>query len=658
MNESTQVIHQKIAKPLLPTLVDASLAIEKLRVASEIRQSHLARQGKQDPETDELHRHLKDLEDFIDGRVSELIETHPAYPWFSRVKGIGGENIAKVVAPIDIGRANTISALWKFAGLSVEEGVAPRRVKGSGKLSYNSQLRSMCYSDDTEVMTENGFKPWEEVTYNDKLATLNLITEELEYYHPFLLHKYQYEGTLIHFKGQAVDLLVTPDHNMLIRKQSGDWELVTAQEIYQGYYGAEAKRVRSPQRQIALDLRQQGLNLNQIAKTMSCSIGMVNHWVRRKVSRWGLKHNLLELKRDLVWNCSDRETYFEYPIDLWLKFLGWWIAEGSLNYKPNKHYQITIHNNSEEHRAKIASLIEQMGFNPHNYSNSKRVQFSSKKISSYLKQFGYAPDKYIPKEIKSLPPKRLKVLLGSLIDGDGYRQNNQQGYCTTSPQLASDVAEIALKSGYAVTMDKHSPRPTEKRHSNYPSHRVLITEKQKTPLVPKPQLIPYEGTVYCATVPNHTLLVKRNGKVCWSGNCWRLASSLRRARGKFYQYYIQEKDKYTERFENQGYKVLATPQGRWMCLNCGASWNKQREITPCCANPRIEKRLREEPAGVIWKGHLDAMALRKAIKLFLACLWLVWRDAEGLPVTRPYALDRLGHNSFIDPWEMTDKPSI
>ena len=73
MSESTRVI-QKTIKPLLPTLVDAALTIERLRVASEVRQSHLARQGKQDPETDELHRRIKDLEDFVDGRVAHLID--------------------------------------------------------------------------------------------------------------------------------------------------------------------------------------------------------------------------------------------------------------------------------------------------------------------------------------------------------------------------------------------------------------------------------------------------------------------------------------------------------------------------------------------------------------------------------------------------------
>jgi len=137
--------NQKPLKPALPTLVDAALAIEKLRVESEVRQSHLALKGKHDPETDELHHRIKDLEDYVDGRVADLIQGQPAYSWFSKVKGMGKENIGKVVGLIDIEKAEHISSLWKFAGFSVEDGIAPKRRKGGGTLSYNSQLRSMCW---------------------------------------------------------------------------------------------------------------------------------------------------------------------------------------------------------------------------------------------------------------------------------------------------------------------------------------------------------------------------------------------------------------------------------------------------------------------------------------------------------------------------------
>ena len=139
----------------LVTMVDATLVIEKLRLAAQRRKSHLEEQSKEDPDTTELYRRLKDLEDFVDGRIAVLLKAHPAYDWFSRVKGIGPENIAKVVGLIDITRCDTPSALWKFCGYSVEDGVAPRRTRGK-KLTYNSQLRSLCWRLATSLMRGGG----------------------------------------------------------------------------------------------------------------------------------------------------------------------------------------------------------------------------------------------------------------------------------------------------------------------------------------------------------------------------------------------------------------------------------------------------------------------------------------------------------------------
>lgn len=144
-------------------LVNAVLAIEKFRVAAQVRQSHLALQGRKDEETDNLLERINDLEKYADGRVADLIKSHPAYPWFSKVKGVGKENIGKVVGLVDITKADNISSLWKFAGYAVENGRGPKRQKGE-RLSYNSRLRSMCWRLGTSLMKGRGkFKAYYDV---------------------------------------------------------------------------------------------------------------------------------------------------------------------------------------------------------------------------------------------------------------------------------------------------------------------------------------------------------------------------------------------------------------------------------------------------------------------------------------------------------------
>lgn len=47
-------------------------------------------------------------------------------------------------------------------------------------------------------------------------------------------------------------------------------------------------------------------------------------------------------------------------------------------------------------------------------------------------------------------------------------------------------------------------------------------------------------------------------------------------------------------------------------------------------------------------GHIDNMAKRKMIKIFLSHLWAVWRELEGLPVTKPWIIDLGGHSKYIE----------
>lgn len=48
-------------------------------------------------------------------------------------------------------------------------------------------------------------------------------------------------------------------------------------------------------------------------------------------------------------------------------------------------------------------------------------------------------------------------------------------------------------------------------------------------------------------------------------------------------------------------------------------------------------------------GHIHNMALRKVAKIFLAHVWLKWREIKGLSTDLPYSLTVLGHTGIIKP---------
>ena len=68
-----------------------------------------------------------------------------------------------------------------------------------------------------------------------------------------------------------------------------------------------------------------------------------------------------------------------------------------------------------------------------------------------------------------------------------------------------------------------------------------------------------------------------------------------------------------------------------------------------------QRRARLEGERPDWNArrrHLTA--LRHTEKLFLAHLWLVWREAVGLPTMAPYAHAHLDGARVIGPWEMVE----
>lgn len=133
---------------------------------------------------------------------------------------------------------------------------------------------------------------------------------------------------------------------------------------------------------------------------------------------------------------------------------------------------------------------------------------------------------------------------------------------------------------------------------------------------------------------------------------YRLGGSLLKAGGVWYVFYTERHQEIVERSLARGVKILPTPRER-MCPECQVVVKKKAtEYCPTCGGPLT---LKAEPEGVLWKGHVHLMALRETIKQWELCLWLVWREVLGLPVSQPYSVAFLDHKP-IDPWVMVDRP--
>lgn len=100
----------------------------------------------------------------------------------------------------------------------------------------------------------------------------------------------------------------------------------------------------------------------------------------------------------------------------------------------------------------------------------------------------------------------------------------------------------------------------------------------------------------------------------------RLGTSLKLARGGYYELYLKQKNRLVRRFQKEGVKIVPT------------------------SNLPKKNGKHYEPEGVISKGHLDNMARRKMVKMFVSHLWETARQLEGLEAGKSYVFEVLGHS--------------
>ncbi len=414
------------------------------------------------------------------------------------------------------------------------------RKRGGGL--FGSNPLTGCYDEKTEVLTENGWKLFKNVNKHEKVFTLSN-DDEIELHKPTKYFKYDYNGDMYRFKAKSFDLLVTPNHKMVIdygknkkRKfvqaqnyspsnslipKGGKWKgkeksqfVLPPVKIMKG--GGPKTKFSSKELALARSMRKKGNTFEKISQKLNCSPASILNICKNKDYGQGgvqIKKITPEVKINM---------------DNWLKFFGIWLAEGCTdneNIALNHGYRVTITQKNKKIKKQIRKLLNKLPFRFYEEKKGECVNFiiCSKQLWTYLRQFGNGYEKFIPKEIKNLSKRQLKILFDWMVKGDGYvrKTTGQINYWTASKKLVNDMQEIVLKLGWMATSKKRI-RETKIRgkainsnktyvlgiqQSNYYRLRKNNISKQK-----------YNGKVYCLEVPNHTLLVRRNGKVTWSGN--------------------------------------------------------------------------------------------------------------------------------------------
>jgi hypothetical protein len=359
-----------------------------------------------------------------------------------------------------------------------------------------------CASSDTETMTKKGFKFYDEITDEDEIATYNPKTKKIEFHKPTGRVKFNVDSELILFENRFLDHFVTPNHKVWIRKPSKNkFEKVRADEVSENYE--------------FLTVPENGWD------------GEIPEYIQ----------------------VGDRKI----PTKDYALFVGLYLSEGSMEFSRTSEFVKTKNKSctrpieiritqTEQHKSGINPWYErvkagvlkafpdaierQVSRKGGGFAGTFRIR-GVDIAAHFLLNYGEGSAvKSVPLWFKNMGMEALKALIDGYHLGDGSNFRNSGGGFeleTVSKNLADDLQEVCFKCGYYSRVGirkRDASRKDLYRVKVHPGKN--IREIADTPMVSEENIkrVPYKGWVYCFEVPNHLFVMRRNGKICITGNTY------------------------------------------------------------------------------------------------------------------------------------------
>lgn len=317
------------------------------------------------------------------------------------------------------------------------------------------QFTKHCYSEDTEVFTQQGWKMWRDVTTEDKLAA---VREDggFIFEHPTEVYRRHYEGDLIHFKSTSMDLLVTDKHRMYVSK----------------------RRRTSNNKTWWTDFH--------IQEADQCTSG---EWKLPKLPTYVQDEG------------SDHDFYYGC-------LLGMHIGDG---YKDKNRLVFSFKKQRKvEYLINILDKLDILDYrrsiNCNNYTNI-RMDNPDREL--------FTQEKQLPKNLSTYSRKFLEGLYDGLLNSDGTTTTSgTERFVTTLEYVCKDFEYLCTLLGRSNTTHK-----TERMQKHWADSYNITIKQNKYRHIRSVSKVPYKGNVYCASVSTGLLLVRRNGKTNVCGNC-------------------------------------------------------------------------------------------------------------------------------------------
>lgn len=359
-------------------------------------------------------------------------------------------------------------------------------ILAAGIPSMDQGSNGYCHTADTEVLTDRGWKAWPDYNYSDLLATVNA-AGVMEFQAPFQKHVYDYDGEMIYSTNRRLDFGVTPDHRMLLRK----WD--------------EGKSTLSDQYTF-----HRAADIGWYAGVMNAPRGFIGT-------------ELVEVEIE-----GDRR----YDGDDFVAMISLIVSDGFAAKYERSGNLVSFASFRPECRDRVAALASRLGFREQPSRPGVWNRWGAGALADWLFANCYtgggfkAQHKKVPDIIKVASRRQIEIFLAWNGDQNHKREAHGEHYYSASKRMIDDLQELCLRVGRRGTITKREPRtgvmPQGIVSTSREAWELVVSRTDRLCIERKKhiELDRYKGPVYCAAVPNGTLITRRNGSVLISGNCW------------------------------------------------------------------------------------------------------------------------------------------
>ena len=373
---------------------------------------------------------------------------------------------------------------------SVEKFVKTRGTDAQALIEFAGR---MCYDAETEILTTTGWMRGLDLTGTEKIVTLNQKAGLIEF-QPHRPWRYEYRGEMLSVEHQHVSLLVTPEHRMFVQARGGEYGIVQARNL-----GASQYRF----------LVAGSLFPGEPQPAFEVSAAEVSQRVANQYGSYGIRSK----------NTGGRTI----PNEAYLKLAGYYLAEGHIYQQPGSGAGIGLTQADGPVLEDMITVVKQARL-PLNVSpdpRKPRIKFlhvgGGRAVASHFSRFGRGSrNKTIPREIMALDPSSLRILYDAMWKGDGHSsESGARIYNTVSQRLADDVQELLIRIGIASSIHSY---PLNGR----PYYFIKELWERRAPVVyaKHRRWVAHNGPVWCVSTRNGIVLVRRNKKPVWCGNCY------------------------------------------------------------------------------------------------------------------------------------------